>query len=52
MAAILRKVAASPVRVEAAGGEALELRWDNSVYLTGPAEIVGAGEFYVNVAQK
>jgi hypothetical protein len=21
------------------------LRWDKSVYLTGPAEIVGAGEF-------
>jgi diaminopimelate epimerase len=52
VAAILRKVAASPVRVEAAGGEALELRWDNSVYLTGPAEIVGAGEFYLNIAQK
>jgi diaminopimelate epimerase len=47
VAAILRKVAASPVRVLAAGGEALDLRWDNSVYLTGPAEIVGAGEFYL-----
>jgi len=35
------------VRVLASGGEALELRWENSVYLTGPAEIVGSGEFYL-----
>ena len=27
-------------------GEPLELRWDDSVYLSGPAEIVGSGEFY------
>ena len=27
-------------------GESLQLRWDDSVYLTGPAEIVGSGEFY------
>jgi diaminopimelate epimerase len=47
VAAILRKVATSPVRVLASGGEPLDLRWDNSVYLTGPAELVGAGEFYV-----
>lgn len=46
VAAILRNVAASPVRVEAAGGEPLTLRWNGSVYLTGPAEIVGGGEFY------
>jgi diaminopimelate epimerase len=52
VAAILRKVAASPVRVLASGGEALDLRWDNSVYLTGPAEIVGAGEFYPEASQK
>jgi diaminopimelate epimerase len=52
VAAILRKVASSPVRVQASGGEALDLRWDNSVYLTGPAEIVGSGEFYVNAGQK
>jgi diaminopimelate epimerase len=45
LASILRGVAASPVRVLASGGEALDLRWDKSVYLTGPAEIVGAGEF-------
>lgn len=52
VAAILRKVASSPVRVLASGGEPLELRWDHSVYLTGPAEIVGAGEFYVEPNQK
>jgi diaminopimelate epimerase len=46
-AAILRKVAVSPVTVLTPAGEALRLRWDDSVYLTGPAEIVGAGEFYV-----
>ncbi len=47
VASILRGAAASPVRVLASGGEALDLRWDKSVYLTGPAEIVGAGEFYL-----
>jgi diaminopimelate epimerase len=45
VAAILRKVASSPVRV-LTGGEPLEVRWDDSVYLTGPAEIIGAGEFH------
>lgn len=45
VAAILRKVCASPVEIRTAG-EPLQLRWDDSVYLTGPAEIVGAGEFY------
>jgi diaminopimelate epimerase len=49
VAAILRKVAVSPVRVVASGGEPLDLRWDNSVYLTGPAEVVGVGEFYGNI---
>jgi diaminopimelate epimerase len=44
-AAILQKVVASPVRI-ITEGEDLLLRWDDSVYLTGPAEIVGAGEFY------
>jgi diaminopimelate epimerase len=46
VAAILRKVVSSPVRVLTPAGETLHLRWDDSVYLTGPAEIVGAGEFY------
>ncbi|HYL77857.1 MAG TPA: diaminopimelate epimerase [Bryobacteraceae bacterium] len=46
VAAILRQVAISPVRVLTEGGESLQLRWDDSVYLTGPAEIVAAGEFF------
>ena len=47
VASILRKVATSPVTVETPAGESLQLRWDDSVYLTGPAEIIGAGEFFV-----
>jgi diaminopimelate epimerase len=47
VAAILRKMAASPVTVRTPAGESLRLRWDDSVYLTGPAEIVAAGEFYI-----
>jgi diaminopimelate epimerase len=35
------------VRVLAETGESLQLRWDDSVYLTGPAEIVGTGDFYL-----
>jgi diaminopimelate epimerase len=46
VAAILKNVAVSPVTVLTPAGESLTLRWDTSVYLTGPAEIVGAGEFY------
>jgi diaminopimelate epimerase len=48
VAAILRKLAASPVTVRTPAGESLVLRWDgDSVYLTGPAEIVGTGEYYL-----
>jgi diaminopimelate epimerase len=47
VAAILRKVAASPLTVQTPAGESLQLRWDDSVYLTGPAEIIGTGEFYL-----
>lgn len=47
VASILRKVAASPITVRTPAGESLRLRWDDSVYLTGPAEIIGAGEFYI-----
>jgi len=45
VAAILRKVATSPVRVLTPAGESLQVRWDDSVYLTGPADIIGSGEF-------
>lgn len=48
VAAILRNVAESPVTILTPAGESLNLHWDDSVYLTGPAEIVGAGEFYWN----
>jgi diaminopimelate epimerase len=48
VAAILRKLAASPVTVRTPAGESLNLRWDgDSVFLTGPAEIVGAGEYFL-----
>lgn len=45
VAAILRNLVRSPVRVVTEAGD-LKLRWDDSVYLTGPAEIVASGEFY------
>ena len=45
-AAILRKLAASPVTIRTPAGESLQLRWDDSIYLTGPAELIGTGEFY------
>jgi diaminopimelate epimerase len=44
IAAILRGTAESPVEIiTPAGG--LSLRWDDSVYLTGPAEFVGEGRY-------
>lgn len=46
VAAILRKVAASPLTIRTPAGEALQLRWEDSIYLTGPAEIIGSGEYY------
>ena len=48
-AAILRGEVATPVRIVTEAGD-LNLRWDDSVYLTGPAEIVGTGEFLWNAA--
>ncbi len=45
-AAILRGLAASPVRVLTPAGP-IDLRWDDDIYLTGPAEIVAGGEFYL-----
>jgi len=46
VAAILRNLAASPLHVLTEAGESLQLRWDDSVYLIGPAEIIATGEFY------
>lgn len=47
VAAILRKLAVSPVNVMTPAGDTLRVRWDDSVFLTGPAEIVASGEYYV-----
>lgn len=44
VAAMLRKAAGSPLRVITEAGD-LNLRWDDSVYLTGPVVIIGSGEF-------
>jgi diaminopimelate epimerase len=46
-AATLRGLVESPVRILTEGGP-LDARWDGSVYLTGPAEIVAGGEFYLD----
>ncbi len=45
-AAILRGVVQSPLQVRTPAGS-LKLRWEGSVYLTGPAELVAEGEFYL-----
>jgi diaminopimelate epimerase len=47
-AAILRKEAESPLEIRTPAGS-LRLRWDESVYLTGPAEIIGEGRFYLDL---
>lgn len=44
-AAILRGVVESPLQVHTPAGS-LKLRWDTSVYLTGPAELIAEGTFY------
>jgi len=50
VASILRKFVESPVAVRTPGSETLQLRWDESVFLTGPAEIVAIGEFFYKPA--
>jgi diaminopimelate epimerase len=47
VAAITRGLAASPVTILTEAGP-LRLRWEDSIYLTGPAELVARGEFYVS----
>ncbi|MCC7175549.1 MAG: diaminopimelate epimerase [Bryobacterales bacterium] len=44
-AAMLRGLVRSPVRVLTPGGP-MDARWDETLYLTGPAEITGRGEYY------
>lgn len=46
VAAILRGHASSPVTIKTPGGD-LKFRWDESVYLAGPAVIIGTGDFYL-----
>ena len=46
VAAIQRKLVQSPVRIVTPAGD-LNLRWEDSVYLTGPAQIIGSGEFFL-----
>ncbi|HEX3681803.1 MAG TPA: diaminopimelate epimerase [Bryobacteraceae bacterium] len=47
-AAILRGVAESPVEIRTPAGS-MVLRWDDGVYLTGPAEIIGEGRFFLDL---
>lgn len=47
-AAILRNVAQSPVEVRTPAGN-LNLRWDDSLYLTGPAELIGEGRVFLDL---
>jgi diaminopimelate epimerase len=48
VAAILRKEVDSPVEIRTPAGS-LQLRWDDSVFLTGPAEIIGEGKFFLDL---
>ena len=49
VASIWRKLVDSPVTIHTPAG-ALELRWDDSVFLTGPAELVAEGTYYLDSA--
>jgi len=46
VAAIVRGTAVSPVRVLTPAGP-MDIRWDDDAYLTGPAEIVAEGVFFM-----
>jgi diaminopimelate epimerase len=46
VAAISAKRAQSPVRVHAPGGTQI-VRWENQVFLRGPAELICRGEFFI-----
>ena len=48
VAAILRGDVESPVEIRTPAGS-LHLRWVDSVYLTGPAEVVGEGRFFLDL---
>ena len=46
VAAILRGVCESPVEIKTPSAS-LHLRWEDGVYLTGPAEAIGEGRFFL-----
>jgi diaminopimelate epimerase len=46
-ASILRSVCASPVTIHTPAGT-MTLRWDDSVYLTGPAEFIAEGVWFAH----
>ncbi|MGA8027282.1 MAG: diaminopimelate epimerase [Bryobacteraceae bacterium] len=48
VAAILRDIAESPVEIRTPAGT-LRLRWEDSIYLTGPAQIIGEGTFFLDL---
>ena len=48
VAAILRDEVESPVEIRTPAGS-MTLRWDDSVYLTGPAEFIGEGRFFLDI---
>lgn len=48
IAAILRGKAQSPVEIHTPAG-VMALRWDESVYLTGPAEFIGEGDYFLEL---
>ena len=50
VAAILRGVVESPLTIQTPAGQ-LSLRWDGSVLLTGPAELIGDGTFFVELSE-
>jgi diaminopimelate epimerase len=45
-AAILRGVSESPVEIKTIAGS-LQIRWDENLFLTGPAEVIGEGRFFL-----
>ncbi len=47
-AAVLRGLVESPLEIHTPAG-ILKLRWDDSVFLTGPAEIIGEGLFFFDL---
>ncbi|HEX4771735.1 MAG TPA: diaminopimelate epimerase [Bryobacteraceae bacterium] len=49
VSAIERGLAESPVKVLTPAGP-LTIRWDSSVYLTGPAELIAEGKYYLDSA--